>query len=355
VNNIIKSADVLWAHNTFTGAPRFFWPRLITVEGTQITTPDCWRLAGGTEGPITMIANVNNVMMIANESNCAAYNEVLLQSFDTGAGCVSPNGYVKLLGKLYFLGNDGIYATDGGSPLLISQKVERYIRGATKAGKALCAAGKKGRSVFFPLGDVTLYRPDGSVERTLSKCCLEYNVTQEQWFPHTNWDVGMCVTFVDTLDTDRLIAIPPIGQTASRMYPWELLGSTNEGTGDTNCTDFGNAIPFLIESQDINLATYFENYNYPRNLITECERGSLAEGFVSIDQGRFYAVDGKIIKGANIQRIVGSGPDRSKPPRARSLKLSIRDSSRQICKFTRLAVDFTETEQNNPEMPSELV
>ena len=350
----IHAADGIWGVGTFYGQPRFFWPRVLTVQGTNITTEDAWRVAGGTEGPITMMANVGNVMMVANESNCVAYNEILLQAFDTGVGCVSPNGYTRLLGKLFFLGDDGIYATDGSPPLLISQKVEPYIRGATKAGKRASAAGKKGRSVFFTLGDVTKRRPDGSTEKVLKDVCLEYNVTQEQWFVHTGVKAGMFATFVDTLDTDRLILIPPIGAT-NRLYPTEFLGPTNEGDGDTNCTDFGDAIPFVIESPDLTLASMFENYNYPKNLCVECERGSTAEGFVSVDQGGFYAVDGKILKGANILRIVGSGPDRSKPPRARSMKISIRDSSKQICKFTKIGIVYDETEQNNPEMPSELV
>jgi hypothetical protein len=87
---------------------------------------------------------------------------------------------------------------------LISRKVERYIKGATKAGIESAAAGYKGLSIFFTIGDSTLYNNDGSVWKTLSDCCLEFNTVDQNWYVHTNISATEFVTFIGTNGAERL-------------------------------------------------------------------------------------------------------------------------------------------------------
>ena len=156
----LLSADELWAPGTYGGAKQFRWINNGTTSGQAAKEYDTFKLSGGDESPITLLMPIGNVLMIANKTSMAIWNDFALQSYDYGIGCVSRKGKVKLLGALYFLHYSGVFATTGEAPKLISSKIERIITGSTRAGKEASCAGKKGRSVFFSLGTVTLYRPE---------------------------------------------------------------------------------------------------------------------------------------------------------------------------------------------------
>jgi len=324
------ASDEIWIAGTYAGAKIIRWPTNPTAFGKDVKQYDTFKLAGGDNDPITMLTNIGNVLMVSNKNAMSTWNDYTLENFDLNIGCTSRVGYVKLLGSLYFMHYTGVYATSGSTPQLISNKVERYINGATKAGKEACAAGKKGRSVFFTLGDVTLYRPDGSVEKTLSDVCLEYSITQENWFVHTGVKASQFETFIESTDSDRLEFTDKAGTFAVKEF---LSGETDDGT----------EIFLRVDLPRLTLNPHWDKLNTPISILLDTERGNSIKTFVAIDEGtqEYYELEGKIDKGLSIIKIHNKDASRGQPPPTRLISVSLRDSSKQLCKINRLAVVFT--------------
>ena len=336
-----KASDEIWIAGTYAGSKIFRWPKNPTVSGKDVKQYDTFKLSGGENDAVTMMTNIGNIMLISNKNSMASWNDYVLENFDLGMGCVSKKGYVKTLGILYFLHYTGVYATSGGVPQLISSKVERYINGATTAGKESCAAGKKGRSVFFTLGDVILYRPDGSTEKTLNNVCLEYNIVQQNWFVHTGIKVSEFATWVETNDSDRLEFTDTAGNNAVKEF---LVNGV--------ATDDGKEIPFRIDTNPLQLQSDFENLNKLISIATEVDRGASLQTFAKIDKDEiFYPLEGKIVKGVSVIKITNKDADRGMPVNARTVSISLRDSSSQLCKISKMAVSYlpTDNEQSNNE------
>ena len=268
--------------------------------------------------------------MIGNRRTLATWDDYTLQNIDLGIGCASPRGYVKMLGTLYFLDYGGIYGTTGGLPTLLSRKIERYIKGATKAGLEASAAGVKGLSVFFTIGDVTLYNEDGSTDKTLSDVCVEYNAGDQNWYVHTNVTHSQFINFINTTGAEQL---------------WGTAVATDASVlsfleGDT---DENGEIFMRIDTQEFQLLKEFETNATPIAVVTEIYRGSQVKVFISLDKERFYELEGTAKKGVSIIKV--HGPDKKMPnsPICRKIKLSYRDSSKQRCRINQFALIYTPT------------
>ena len=334
----ILASDEIWIAGTYTGEKVFRWVANPSISGKDVKQYDTFKLTGGQNDAITMITNIGNVMIMSNKNTISTWNDFSQENFDLDIGCVSKKGYVKILGTLYFLHYTGIYATSGGVPRLISNKIEPYITGATTAGKEACAAGKKGRSIFFSLGEVTLYKSDGSVKKVLSDVCAEYNLTQENWFIHTNVAVKEFATFVESTNSDRLEFLDTGGNKSVK----EFLDSDS-------ATDDGKPIHFRIDTPKLTLQpTNFELSSNPIALKTEVERGSSLQAFVNLDkEEEFFPLIGKIAKGLSVLKINNKDEGRGKPPTCRAISISLRDSSPQICKISRMTLVHLPTTEEN--------
>lgn len=198
------SADEVWINGTFDGKKQYRWISNASSIGRDVKQYDTFKLVGGEEDAVTLFEPIGNVLLMANRNAMMTWNDYTLENFDIGVGSCSKNGYVKLKGSLYFMHYSGVYATTGSIPQLVSRKVERYIRGATKAGIESCAAGYKGLSVFFTIGDVTLYNNDGSLWKVLSQVCLEFNIADQNWYVHTNVTSTQFETYIQSSGAERL-------------------------------------------------------------------------------------------------------------------------------------------------------
>lgn len=330
-SSAILSADELWVNNTFIGKKIFRWVNN-SPSGAPVKEYDTFYLTGNQNDSIKMLTNIGNMMVIANKNNLAIWNDYNLQNLDLGIGCVSDFGFVKTLGGLWFLHYTGIFATNGSVPKLMSAKVQKYIDGATIAGLEAAAAGKKGESVFFAIGDVTLYNPDGSIDKTLSDVCLEYNMRQENWYVHTEIDATIFATYIADDNPDRL----EYASKDSKYNIYELFNTEQ---------DSGEEIPFRIDTENLTLAQNFENFSRVHSIIVEVERGSGMECFVSLDNEPFYQIKGNINKGCAILKVTSKDSEQAQPPRCRRIKISIRDFTKKKCKISRMAVVYEETSE----------
>lgn len=325
----ILSSDEFWIAGTFTGAKQYRWVNNPTATGRDVKQYDTFKLTGGDESPITLFEPIGNVLMIGNRRTLATWDDYTLQNIDLGIGCASPRGYVKMLGTLYFLDYGGIYGTTGGLPTLLSRKIERYIKGATKAGLEAAAAGTKGLSVFFTIGDVTLYNEDGSTDKVLSNVCIEYNAGDQNWYVHTNVTNSQFINFINSTGAEQLWGTA----TATDASVLSFLESD---------TDEGAEIFMRVDTQEIQLLREFETHATPLALVTEMYRGSQVKAFVSLDKERFYELEGTATKGASILKI--HGPDKKQnSPICRKIKVSYRDSSKQRCRINQFALIYTPT------------
>ena len=325
----INSADELWVANTYTGVKLFRWADNPS-SGINVKEYDTFKLAGGDNEPLTMLTNIGNVQMIGNKDNLAIWNNSSLQNFDLGIGCVSENGYVKNLGTLWFLHYTGIYSTAGDIPKLMSAKVEKYIKGATRSGLETCAAGKKGYSVFFSIGNVTLYYPDGSMDKTLNNVVLEYNLRQENWYVHTGIDSKLFATYIEDVDPDKLEWCGSSGNV------YELFNSQKDLTSD---------IPMMINTTPITLSKQFEKISYPKEIIVEMDRGNTVKSFISLDGAPFYEISGEANKGCTILKVTNRNEEREKPPRCRNIRISLREFSGVSCRLLRIAIIYAESSE----------
>lgn len=332
----LLASDEIWLSGTYDGTKIFRWINNPSISGKDVKQYDTFKLSGGENDPITMLTNIGNVMIIANRSNMSSWNDYTLENFDLDVGCVSENGYVKMRGNLYFIHYGGIYSTSGSTPQLISNKIEKYITGATRRGKETSAAGKKGQSMFFTLGDVTLYNSDGSLDKVLRDVCVEYNLIQENWYVHTNVKADKFATFVEESDSDRLEFTDTSGNHSVKEF---LEGETDDG----------EVIHFRIDTTKITMQTDFEFTSNPVGIITEVERGAAIQAFVNIENGEeYYKVDGTIQKGLSIVKITGKDSQRGEPPTCRLISISLRDSSPQLCKISRMSLVYIPTTNEIP-------
>ena len=102
------------------------------------------------------------------------------------------------------------------------------------------------------------------------------------------------------------------------------------------------------------ITTQPNNFEYSSKLIallTEVERGSSIQLFVNLEnEEEYYQIEGTITKGLSVIKMTDKDVSRGKPPVCRLVSISLRDSSRQLCKLSRMTVVFlptTDEDQSN--------
>jgi hypothetical protein len=247
----ILSSDEVWVGGTYSGKKQYRWTFNASTAGRNMKQYDTFKLTGGEEDEITLLETIGNILMIANRETMMTWNDYTLENFDIGVGNVSPNGYVKLKGALYFLHYSGVYSTTGTVPQLMSRKIERYIKGATKAGLEHAAAGYKWLSIFFTIGDVTLYNNDGSVWKVLDQVCLEYNIADQNWYVHTGVTATQFATYMKSDGSQRLtmcsIQIGNIMETGPELLlNGSFAGDTTNWIMDAGWEYTGNSVTLTL-------------------------------------------------------------------------------------------------------------
>jgi len=332
-DHAFQSQDQVYVKGTFGGNKVYRFPNNPTLSGSNVKQYNTMKLSGGDESDITVMDNIGNIMLIANKNSLASWNDSVLNNFDLGIGIPSRHGYAKAYGALYFVHYTGVYSTSGQMPSILSSPIQPYIDGATKEGIENAVVGVKGRSVFFCVGDVTLYRSDGSVKRVMKDTCLEYNILQQNWYVHTGVAASTFQSFVSDSAANRLAFTDNVTKDVKVFLE-----------GDT---DSGKEIFFRADTQPFSIASNLEDISNPEIVVVESERGSSMEVYVSLDDEEFYQIEGRAEKGFTRLK-VNSKDGTDTPPVAHNIALSFRDSSRQRCKLGRAAITFVPAGVSNP-------
>lgn len=345
----LLSADEIWVQGTRGGKKVFRWADNPASMGVTAKRYDTFEIASATDNDseeIKMMTNISNVMFIATNNNIAVWNNSSLQNIDIGIGCTSKTGYVKYSGRLYFIHYTGVYATSGDIPILISAKIDPYIKGATREGLEKCAAGKKGRSIFFCIGDVKKYEVDGNLDKVLKDVCLEYDTVQENWYIHTNFKFEKLTTFISKEDPDLMVGASkfdnlPVVDVLSR-------GTTMDITGEDGKQ---SEIHYRIDTNNISLAGHFSKIAYPDKIQIETERGTGIKCFASLDAGDWYELEGEANKGLGTFKVVNKDNDMSGPVKCRNMRVSLRHGGKQLCKIAKASIIYNSTleEEENKE------
>jgi len=327
----LQSADELWVNGSYSGTRLHRWADN-AQSGTDVKRYDTMKLSGGGDDPITILEPIGDILFIANKNNISTWNDSNLKTLDIGFGCVSERGWVKTIGMLFFLDYTGIYATMGETPRLMSSKVDEYISGATKTGLESASMGRKGKSIFCSIGDVTLYNDNGSVKKVLSKVVLEYNLQQENWFIHTGIHATQFERYLASDDPDRLeFASGATGNV------YEFLSNTFDDAVTTN-----TEIPFVATTGAITLCSGFDKYAYPKAIILEVKRGHGVKCFVSPDDQPFFPLATEAKEGVHRFPITKRSSDES-DLKCRTISISLRENSGSPVKISRLAIEYLET------------
>jgi hypothetical protein len=115
-------------------------------------------------------------------------------------------------------------------------------------------------------------------------------------------------------------------------------------------TDNGNEIHFRADTQMIQLMSEFETFANPLAIVTKLQRGSMTKCFVALGDGDFYELEGNATKGVSIIKVHSKNRDDiTTPPVAREIRVSWRDSSRQLCRLTQGEIVFLPTTMSHVE------
>lgn len=154
-------------------------------------------------------------------------------------------------------------------------------------------------------------------------------------------------------DTGDFIMFNPVGSPAEITIDNVSLKeiTTSETTDNysvkeflSGTTDEGEPIFFRADTQQLQLDPNFEMFGNLTSITTRTKRGALIKCFISIDDGDFYQIQGSITKGFSTLKIhskdIKSVPT---PPLAREIKISWRDSSKQLCRIIQSSIIYVST------------
>ncbi len=118
----------------------------------------------------------------------------------------------------------------------------------------------------------------------------------------------------------------------------------------TGNTDDGREIAMRVDTNFIQLMDEFETFAIPISIVTKTQRGSMIKCFVALGDDEFYELDGNATKGTSIVKIHKRERETEANTKAvREIRISWRDSSKQLCRLTQGGVIFLPTTMSHTE------
>lgn len=187
-----------------------------------------------------------------NSTFCMVFKNTGMYRLDTVAktvdpdniynvGAVSQEAITLCQGVTYFFSGTGIYRTNGGYPELISRNgVQDIIDALDASNWPTIASGTDGFNVYFEIGQVTLHENQTN-QRILNNVVLKFSVRDQSWSVHDYRDYfGMFAQYTDGN-----------GQLLRGASDAGIVQTIDLGTTDAQGSDVPTAIPFFLETQDV--------------------------------------------------------------------------------------------------------
>lgn len=104
-------------------------------------------------------------------------------------------------------------------------------------------------------------------------------------------------------------------------------------------TDYGREIFFRADTKVLELSPTFETFASPLSVVTRLQRGTMTKCFIALEDEDFYELQGTVTKGVSIMKVHSRSKTKApSPPIARKLRISWRDSSKQLCRLIQTAL-----------------
>lgn len=117
----------------------------------------------------------------------------------------------------------------------------------------------------------------------------------------------------------------------------------------TGNTDNGREINFRVDTQLIQLMPEFETFANPLAVVTKLQRGTMVKCFIALGDDDFYELEGNATKGVSLVKVHSQNKNIETPPIAREVRISWRDSSKQLCRLTQGGIIFLPTSMSYTE------
>ncbi|MFA5376082.1 MAG: hypothetical protein WC455_10085 [Dehalococcoidia bacterium] len=339
----ILSSDELWVSGTHDlDADRVFRWADAGIGNEEMKRYDDFVLPG-VEGAnsINTLCVVGDYLAIASRDSFAWWDTYRLTGSGLGIGVCSPNGFVSAFGSGYGLDYTGVYQWTPGSasPKVISTPVEAYITGAKKTDIERASSVRSGFHLMWHLGEVTLYKADGSVDKVIENCTIDYDIRLDNWYVHTdkamdfmcNWSEGERANAIAYLQHER--QVPYVVKAFEAFYgDKEDDGSSSE-----------EEVFFRADTVPIQLSSTPDTIAYPSAVVIECDRGSGGQVFARLDEGEWYQLKGEFNKGVSVIPVTSPNPDELTPPKCRRISFSLRHSMPNGTRVTSLSVRFAQS------------
>jgi hypothetical protein len=333
----IKSFDELWIPGTRSlDSKRVFRWAESGIGNDETKRYDDVELPGVIgSNAVNTLCTVGDYLAIAAKDSFAWWDSYRLIGSGMGVGVCSPNGFISAFGSGYGLDYTGIYQWTPGTvvPKLMSTPVDPYITGATKAGLDSAMSARIGFHLYWYVGDVTLYRDDGSVEKVVADVTLDYDIRMDNWYVHVGKRANFMCMWSEGIRANAL-AIVADHTAVNHNHVFEAFyGDKEDSGGDAESEVFFRAdtVPQLIGLSP-------ETVGYPSAVVVECDRGSGGQVFARLDEGDWYQLKGEFKKGISVIPITSPIPSEITPPSCSRISLSFRHSNVGGCRLSAVSI-----------------
>lgn len=248
-----------------------------TSSGTVITWPsgniEEVRTDDGED--LNGVGELGNRLVLFKENSVHEWNESTI--IQTGKiGTTSHRSIVNSNPYLYFFsrsqGKKGFYRYEGGSPKLISGKIQSWVDGIADSTLGDIIGFKKGDLLIWFVGTITLG------QETFSNSAIVYNVSTNVWSIDQYDDTFRCATYFRDSSTER----PYIGVSDGDVHQIAIAG-------DTQYTDNGTAIAALFRTTKLDFGATEDEKQISKSIFF-CEQAQGLQIRGRMDDGRWESL-----------------------------------------------------------------
>lgn len=234
------------------------------TNSSYVAGSNWFEVREGLGGHITGLAENNNRLIIFKDGSMHRWDETSLTIISSTIGTPAPLSIQTIDRMTFFFNRSGIFMYDGRSPILISKKVEEYIKNMSATNYENVWSMADDKRYYVWIGDVSA----GERNPALSNVMLVFDRYQKNWSIRDDIQGKMGWSFIDSTGSKDLY----LANTA-KVYKY------NSGTNNDT-----RAINFELETKQLDQDMQFMNKVYSGAWVTT-ENGESAEILYRVGTG----------------------------------------------------------------------